>query len=174
MKNRIAIVAIAATVALTGLAYVSNLAGATSPRVTSPPCAAASLVAKRGPANGTAGTIYYDLRLTNKGAAGCSLHVAVSAQPVVGPAHTPVGPSSRKIALAGRGGIVTLASHRGVANALYGVVEAGNYGATQCGARNADGVVLTLGAHRYYFALPTQQVCAKLASTTIAGFAPGP
>ena len=173
MRNRIAIVAIAVTVALTGLAYVSNMAGATSPRVTSSPCAPASLVAKRGPSDGTAGTIYYHLRLTNSSATNCSIHGALSAQPVIGPAHTPVGPSSRKIALAGRGGVVTLASHYGVANALYGVVEAGNYSATQCGAKNADGVVMTLGGHKYYFALPTQQVCVKLASTTIAGFAAG-
>ena len=173
MKNRYAIVAIAASVALTGLSYISNMAGAVSPRVTSPPCAATNLVAKRGPSDGTAGTIYYHLRLINEGAASCSLHGSVSAQPVVGTTHTPVGPTSRRIVLTGRGAVVTLAAHHGVANALYGVVEAGNYSPSQCGAKNASGVVVTLGGNRYYFALPTQQVCVKLASTTITGLAPG-
>lgn len=173
MKNRIAIGAIAATVALTGLSYISNLAGAVSPRVTSSACAIASIVAKRGPSDGAAGTIYYHLRLFNTSATNCSLHGVVSAQPVVGAAHAPVGPSSRKIVLPGRGGVVTLAAHHGVANALYGVVEAGNYSRAQCGAKNANGVVVTLGSTKYYFALPVQQVCVKLASTTVTGLAPG-
>ena len=173
MKNRIAILAIAAIAALTGLSYVSNRASAITPRFSAPSCAAASLIAKRGPSDGAAGTIYYHLRLINTSAESCSLRGAVSAQPVVGPARTPVGPASRKIVLAGRGGVVTLASHHGVGNALYGVVEAGNYSAAQCGAKNANGVVVTLGAHKYYFAIPTQQVCVKLASTTVTGFATG-
>ena len=173
MKNRIAIVAIAATIALTGLSYLSDLAGAASPLVASPRCASASLVAKRGPSDGAAGTIYYHLRLINTGAVRCSLHGSLSAQPVVGAAHTPVGPASRKIVLSGRGGVVTLAARHGVANALYGVVEAGNYSPTQCGAKNASGVVVTLGTTKYYVAMPVQQVCVKLASTTITGLAPG-
>jgi len=173
MKNRFAIVAIAATVALTGLSYISNMAGAASPRVTAPSCAPASIVAKRGPSDGAAGTIYYHLRLTNTSAVNCSLHGPVSAQPVVGAAHTPVGPASRKIVLAGRGAVVTLAAHHGVTNVLYGVVEAGNYSPAQCGAKNANGVMVTLGAEKYYFALPAQQVCVKLASTTVTGLAPG-
>ena len=173
MTSRVANSIAALGLTLAGLAVLGGTSGAASPRVVAPPCTAAHLSEKTGPANGTAGTTYYSLRFFNQGANACTLRGIPSAQPVVTAAHTPVGGASVKQTQGARGKIVTLAAHHGVANAQLGVVDSGNFGQTQCGPKNVNGVVVTIGAMKFYFNLPVQPVCKKLSSTRILGFALG-
>jgi hypothetical protein len=173
MTSRVANSIAALGLTLAGLAVLGGTSGAASPRVVAPPCTAAHLSVKTGPANGTAGTTYYSLRFFNQGANACTLRGIPSAQPVVTAAHTPVGGASVKQTQGARGKIVTLAAHHGVANAQLGVVDSGNFGQTQCGPKNVNGVVVTIGAMKFYFKLPVQPVCKKLSSTRILGFALG-
>ncbi len=163
----------AATIVLAISSFFGGAANAASPHVVLPTCTAANLTVQIGASNGTAGTIYYDLRLSNKSAQKCTLHGIPRAQAVFGPAHRPIGPKSTSNKLGGRGALVAIIAHGGVANAQWGVVEAGNFTPSTCLQKNANGVVVTAGSTSYYFKLPTIAVCTKRASTTISGFALG-
>ena len=173
MNSRIVNSIAAVGIAVGGVALASGAAEASSSRIAAPACTAVQLNVKTGPAIGTAGTTYYNLRFFNHGATACTLAGIPSAQPVVTAAHSAVGGPSVKENQGGRGKTVTLAAYHGVANAELGVVEAGNFGPAQCGPKNVNGVVVAIGAMKFYFRLPIQPVCKKLASTRILGFAPG-
>ena len=173
MNSRIANSIAALGLTLAGLVALGGTSVASSPRVVAPQCTAAHLNVRTGPANGTAGTTYYSLRFFNQGANACTLRGIPSAQPVVTTARTPVGGASVKQKQGARGMIVTLPAHHGVANAQLGVVDSGNFGQSQCGPKNVNGVVVTIGAMKFYFKLPVQPVCKNLSSTRILGFAAG-
>ena len=173
MNSRIVNSITAVSFAVGGVALATSAAGASSSRIAVPACTAVQLNVRTGPAIGTAGTTYYSLRFFNHGATACTLRGIPSAQPVVTAAHTTVGGPSVKENQGGRGQVVTLGAYHGVANAQLGVVEAGNFGPAQCGPKNVNGVVVAIGAMKFYFRLPIQPVCKKLASTRILGFALG-
>ncbi len=90
-------------------------------------------------------------------------------QPVVGGAlhrRVAVGPAARNVSMGEMPARHTLATKHAVSDA-FGVTESGNYTPSACRARNAGGVVVSLGG----FIKPTYlalriSVCTKIASSS--------
>ncbi len=138
-------------------------------------CLAGHLSVKIGTPQGTAGTIYYPIVITNAGPA-CALWGVPRIQPVVGNAmhrRVAVGPAARNVSIGEMPTRHTLAPNHAVSDA-FGVTESGNYTPSSCHARNAGGVVVSLGG----FIKPTFlalriSVCTKIASTSTRLITPG-
>jgi hypothetical protein len=94
-------------------------------------CVAANLQASPGLSQGTAGTIYYAITLTNVGNTSCTLDGYPGVQLTTGDPGTPIGaPATRDSGETPA--IVTLAP-QGAANFTLGVVDAANYPTSKCG-----------------------------------------
>ncbi len=116
-------VAPATTVAPT----TSSTAAASTTTVASgpQPCPTAALTAALGSPNGAAGTVYYDLVLTNKGSATCTLTGYPGVSFVTGSSGTQVGAAATRTP--GTAAPVTLSPGQSAAAPL-GIVVASNYG----------------------------------------------
>jgi hypothetical protein len=167
-----------ASLVIAGVTFEGSVATASAKKTAVTFCAVKSLTEKTGRTGAAAGTAYTDLVFTNRGATTCSLSGIPKAQPVFGLKHTPVGPSASINRITGRGGLVKLAAHKGVANVLYAMSTAENYPKAKCIPKYATGVVITLRSSTRlllttYFAMSKKLVCTKLQSTTIAGVTAG-
>lgn len=112
----------------------------TTPSTTQPsgpqPCPTSSLGGSLTNPNGAAGTVYYDLRLTNTGSVPCTLYGYDGVSLVTGSAGTQVGAAARRDP--GTVAAVTLAPGQ-AATSLLGIVEAANYGSA-CGITSVSGL----------------------------------
>ncbi len=149
------------------LAGGSTLLGSVSPSDAAPisNCVAPQIVVAHGPADGTAGTIYYPIVFTNKGAT-CAIFGVPAIQPVSGSAHHAVGPLARSLSMGEMPARHVIAKGQSVSVA-FGVIETGNYTPSTCVARSASGIVVTLGSFvtSRYVHLPIE-VCTKRVSIT--------
>ncbi|MDE3008541.1 MAG: DUF4232 domain-containing protein [Acidobacteriota bacterium] len=159
---------VASLVAPGALLGSSSAVGAT----TTPNCVAAQLRLTKGQPQGTAGTTYVPLIITNAGRA-CAIWGVAAVQPVSGAARRAVGPLARNTAMGEMPVRHVLAKGASVSDA-FGVVETGNYPASSCVARRASGVEVSLGSFltKRYLAMAIS-VCTKRASTTTRLLAAG-
>ena len=136
-----------------------------------PRCPTSALSLRVGPANGTAGTIFYPLIITNTSASACDVLGTPHVQPTTGSlanvAHLFVGPASRTVNVAGEGRVIRLAP-RGRASANFGEVESGNFTPSACVAKDAQSLSIGFDGIEWWVAFKST-VCTKLASTTISG-----
>jgi hypothetical protein len=128
-------------------------------------CLPAQIIVTRGAANGAAGTIYYTIVFTNKGAT-CAIFGVPAIQPVAGSAHRAVGPLARSLSMGEMPARHVIAKGQSV-SVTFGVIEAGNYPPSTCAVRSAKGVVVTLSTFvtPRYVQLPIS-VCTKRTSIT--------
>ena len=113
-------------------------AGETLPEGVAPPCSTSGLVVWLDTTgNGAAGSIYYDLELTNLSAQSCTLrgYPGVSAVSLSGAQLGAAASRNPQHALV----TITLATGQ-TAIAVLQIVEAGNYGPTTCGYVTAAGL----------------------------------
>ena len=154
----VAVVLAASATSLTSLVLP---AGATSV----PDCVSSQLTLTHGRSQGTAGTTYVPIIITNHQGT-CAIWGVPAIQPVAGAQHRTLGPSARSLSMGEMAMRQVIAKGASVSVA-FGVVDVGNYSASTCAARRANGVKVSLGgffAHRYVgFPL---SVCTKIASTT--------
>ena len=138
-----------------------------------PSCVSANLKVTLGIAQGTAGTIYYPIIVTNLGAGACSIFGVPAIQPVRGVHHEAVGPPARNLSMGEMPALHTLVTGQSVSVA-FGVVETGNYTPSTCLAKAASGVRVSIGSflHSRYVRLPIE-VCTLRASTTTRLLATG-
>ena len=145
------------------------------------PCTSSQLRLSVGQSNGTAGTIFFPLVVTNVGSHACVLSGTPSVQPTTGSlagvAHILVGPRAtvRNTGSTGYGDSIRLGP-RAKASAAYGVVETGNFSPSQCVVANFEslsvGIASVSGGASWFVPL-SGTTCTKLASTNISGFVPG-
>jgi hypothetical protein len=129
------------------------------------PCTASQIKVTRGASQGTAGTSYTAIVFTNTGAA-CSIVGVPAVQPVVGATRRAQGPSARNGAPNQTPGVIVITKGHAASDA-FGVVDTGAITPSNCVARKASGVLVTLGSyvHATYLRLAIT-VCTKQASTT--------
>jgi hypothetical protein len=144
-------------------------------------CTSAQLRLSVGQSNGTAGTIFVPLVVTNVGSRACVVAGTPSVQPTTGSlaglAHILVGPRAtlRDTGSTGYGDSIRLGP-RAKASAALGVVETGNFSPAQCVPENFESLSVALanvpGATSWWVPL-SGSTCTKLASINISGFVPG-
>ncbi len=138
-------------------------------------CVTSQLGVRVGTPQGAAGTIYYPVIFTNRGAA-CALWGVPHIQPVVGgPAHRriAVGPPARNVSLGQMPVRLVVAHGRSVSDA-FGVSESGNYPTNVCRAATARAIVVTLSPFVAATLLGLNiSVCTRQASTSTRLLAPG-
>ena len=167
MKRVSTMIAVAG-VTLAALAFgspVATPAGATpTPRAVTADCTPAQLRLSVGRANGAAGTIYYPIIFTNRGAA-CWIWGVPGVQAVVGTTHHPQGPPAKNENIGEMPARHEL-RHGAAVSAAFGVAESGNFPVATCRPRNASGVRVTLAPfiHPTYLALRIS-VCTRRTST---------
>lgn len=156
--------------AFTGMAL--SVGVTTSSAAPTPPCVSSQIKVSHGAAQGTAGTTYYPIVFTNKGAA-CTIWGVPSIQPVIGVKHASLGPAARNNSMGEMPVMQKLAKGASVSDA-FGVVETGNYTPSACVARHASGVIVTLGSFVHPTFVPLSiSVCTRQASTSTRLVAPG-
>ncbi len=122
------------------------------------PCPTSALTAALGSPNGAAGTVYYNLTLTNKGTATCTLYGYPGVSFVTGASGTQVGAAATRTP--GTAAKLTLSPGQSAASPL-GIVEAGNYG-SRCQITPVDGLrVYPPGQTAALFVPHTAQGCAN-------------
>ncbi len=99
-------------------------------------CATSALKVSLGPANGTAGTVFYPLTFVNTGKLGCTLGGYPGVSAVTGSGKQIGSPASR---IPSSFKTVTLLSGKS-ASALVGIVETGNFSPSQCAPVTAAGL----------------------------------
>lgn len=171
------------TKALTLLALMTIAAGltvATAPIASAasvtPECSTGALAMTIGPANGTAGTIYYPLVFTNTTKKTCAVDGVPAVRASMGVNSMGgilVGHPARKVdrGVAGYGAAVTI-KPGGRASALYGVVESGNFSRSACAPVNARSISVSFMGRPYWASLRFS-LCTKISSTTISGVVAG-
>ena len=135
-------------------------------------CVSSQIKVSHGPAQGTAGTTYYAVVFTNKGAA-CAIWGVPTIQAVKGTVHHPIGPLARSLSMGMMPVRQVVAKGHSVSVAI-GVTDTGNYTPSKCVPAQADGILVTLGSfvHSTYLHLPIS-VCTKLPSVTTKLIVPG-
>lgn len=155
------------TTGVLALAGAVPLAGAWSAAAAAvvKPCAPTQIKVSHGGSQGAAGTTYIPIIFTDTAGA-CAIWGVPGIQPVVGAMHRPVGPAARNISMGQMPVRHVLTKGRSV-SAGIGVVDAGNFSPGSCGARAADGVMVSLGTfvHSKYVHLAIT-VCTKRSSVT--------
>ena len=176
MKRSVKSVFVAATVAASGLVVtgavplMSSVSMASSATIQS--CVPTHMKVSHGAPQGAAGTTYIPLIFTNTGSA-CAIFGVPSIQPVAGVTHRRVGPAARNLSMGEMGVRHVVLKGRSVSVA-FGVEDTGNFPSSNCVARRADGVMVSLSSfvHPTYVRLAIS-VCTKLASTTTKLIAAG-
>lgn len=129
-------------------------------------CASQNLTGAIGSPNGAAGTIYYELVLTNSGSATCTMYGYPGVSFVTGSAGQQVGAPASRATAAGTEKLVTLAPGQS-AYAQLAVAEAGNYGTT-CQITPTDGLrVYPPGDTTSILVTHNDQACANTADVTL-------
>lgn len=135
-------------------------------------CVSSQLTLTHGRGQGTAGTTYVPLVITNHQGT-CAIWGVPAIQPVSGAAHRALGPTARNLSM-GEMAVRQVIAKGASVNVAFGIVDTGNYSASSCAARRANGVKVSLGgffANRFV-ALPFS-VCTKITSTTTRLLSPG-
>jgi len=163
-----------ATVLASGLALAPR-ALAPGASVLAPNCVSAQLRVSIATPQGAAGTIYFPVVITNTGRA-CQIWGVPVIQPVVATKArrlTPIGPRARNASIGQMPVRHVVAKGKSLRDAV-GVTETGNYTPSTCRARNATGIVVSLGGFLSSAYVPLKiSVCSRLASTTTRLIAPG-
>jgi hypothetical protein len=135
-------------------------------------CASSRIALRAGTAQGTAGTTYIPLIFTNMGPS-CALWGVPVVQPVAGASRHHLGPQARNDSV-GEMAVRHVVAKGHSVSVAFGVVETGNFTASTCVARNAAGVIVSLGrfVHATFVQLPIT-VCTMRASTTTRLIVPG-
>ena len=135
-------------------------------------CVSSQLTLTHGRSQGTAGTTYVPIVVTNHRGT-CAIWGVPAIQPVIGATHRALGPIARNLSMGEMAARQLIAKGASVSVA-FGVVDTGNYSPSTCVARRANGVKVSLGgffAHRFVgFPLT---VCTKITSTTTRLLAKG-
>jgi hypothetical protein len=131
----------AGTLVVGGTATFASL---TASAATVKNCVPSHIKVTHGPADGTAGTIYYPIVFTNTGST-CAIFGVPAIQPVAGTDHHAIGPSARSLSMGEMPVRHVIAKGQSVSVA-FGVIEPGNYTPSTCIVRSANGVVVTLGS----------------------------
>ena len=135
-------------------------------------CASSQLTLTHGRSQGTAGTTYVPIVVTNSRGT-CALWGVPAIQPVSGAAHRALGPIARNLSMGEMAARQLIAKGASVSVA-FGIVDTGNYSSSTCVARRANGVKVSLGgffANRFV-GFPFT-VCTKITSTTTRLLAKG-
>jgi hypothetical protein len=168
------ILAIAGVLA-SGIALTSGTVVTVASAAVHQSCVATRLRVSLGVAQGTAGTTYYPLVITNSGAA-CTIFGVAHVQPVMGGTKrsvVPVGPPARNESMGQMPVMHVVATGKSVSDA-FGVVESGNYTPSACRPKNAGAVVVSMGDFVLHAYLPLKiSVCTIKASTTTRLIAAG-
>lgn len=128
------------------------------------PCLTADLTASLGAPNGAAGTIYYQLRLTNKGGAACTLAGYPGVSFVAGASGAQVGAGAARTP--GNATALTLAPGQSASSAL-GIAVASNYGSA-CQITDVAGLrVYPPGQTTALFVPHSDQACANQADVLL-------
>ena len=139
-------------------------------------CAPSHLKVSVGTAQGTAGTIYHPIIVTNIGAAACALWGVPGVQPVVGGAthsRVHVGPPARNLSMGEMPARQTLKPTHSLSDA-FGVTESGNYTKSKCLPKNAGAIIVTLGNFVGHAYVPLKiSVCTQRTSITTKLMVPG-
>ncbi|HUY42676.1 MAG TPA: DUF4232 domain-containing protein [Acidimicrobiales bacterium] len=135
-------------------------------------CVSSQLTLAHARSQGTAGTTYVPIVITNHRST-CAIWGVPAIQPVSGAAHRALGPLARNLSMGEMAMRQVIAKGASVSVA-FGIVDTGNYPSATCAARRASGVKVSLGnffANRFVgFPLT---VCTKIASTTTRLLAKG-
>jgi Protein of unknown function (DUF4232) len=99
-------------------------------------CATSALKVSLGPANGTAGTVFYPLKFTNTSKLGCTLRGYPGVTAVTGSGNLIGSPASQ---ISSSFKTVTLLPGK-AQSALVGIVETGNFSPSQCAPVTAAGL----------------------------------
>jgi hypothetical protein len=139
-------------------------------------CPSSALRFSFGQGQGTAGTTFIALIVTNSSAQACTVAGTPTVQPTTGlsagVAHSLVGPHSRIVPQSGSGRAIRLAPGAR-ASANLGLVDAGNYTSSTCRPKEATSIAIGFeGAQGWLAFKGSVSVCTKLASTTISGIVP--
>jgi hypothetical protein len=165
VKSQLVAVALCAGSLATGgsLSLLGSAPAAATTMVKS--CVSAHIKVTHGAPQGTAGTTYIPIVFTNTGAK-CSISGVPAIQPVAGAKHHAIGPAARNASM-GQMPVLHVMGHGRSVSVGFGVVDTGNYPASTCVAKHADGVIVSLGTsvHPTYLHLPIT-VCTKRASTS--------
>jgi hypothetical protein len=172
MKSAAVAAAVVAGALLTGGAGSPAGFATAASAATVKSCVPAQIAVSHGVSQGTAGTTYVPIIFKNTGFK-CTIFGVPAIQPVSGNAHIAVGPPARNESMGEMPAMHTIAKGHAVSVA-FGVVDTGNYTASTCIARAADGVVVRLGSfiHATYIRLAIT-VCTKRSSVTTKLLAPG-
>jgi hypothetical protein len=173
MRSVAAVAVLVAGAVTTGAAgAVPGFESALATAAAAKSCTPAQIAVSHGAPQGTAGTTFIPIIFKDTGAT-CTIFGVPSVQAVSGKAHHPVGPPARNQSMGEMPAIHTIAKGQAVSDA-FGVVDTGNYTASTCGARSANGVIVTLGdfVHSRYVKMPIT-VCTKRSSTTTRLITPG-
>jgi Domain of unknown function (DUF4232) len=136
----------------------------TSPATLITTCRSSQLTASLGPANGTAGTVYYPLIFTNHGSTTCTLYGYPGVSFVTGAAGRQVGAPAQRVP--GPSSMVTLVPGH-TATATLGIVDASNFG-PGCQLTTVQGLrVYPPGQTAALFVSHTDQGCANPADKTL-------
>jgi hypothetical protein len=130
-----------AVAALVGGVVVGAM-GAVASAATTPSCKPAQMAVSLGQSQGAAGTFHYPIIFTNDGGT-CVIWGIPAIQPVVGAAHHKVGPAAGNGSLGETPARHTLAKGKSV-SVDYAVIDTGNFSASGCRAKHADGVLVSL------------------------------
>ena len=135
-------------------------------------CVSSQLTLAHGQSQGTAGTTYVPIVITNHRGT-CAIWGVPAIQPVSGATHRALGPIARNLSM-GEMAMRQVISRGASVSVAFGVVDTGNYSSSTCVARRANGVKVSLGgffANRFVD-LPIT-VCTKITSTTTRLLAKG-
>ena len=105
-------------------------------RGTTSVCSTSALKVSLGPANGTAGTMFYPLNFVNTGKLGCTLRGFPGVSAVTGSGKQIGSPASQ---ISSSYQTVTLLPGKS-ASAVVGIVETGNFSPSQCAPVKAAGL----------------------------------
>jgi hypothetical protein len=132
------------------------------------------LKAKNDGLNGASGDTYISIVYVNAGSTACVLQGIPGVEPVAGPNHGRVGPSSKRERASGRGGRVRLAPHGGTANSVYWTFVTAEE-PPRCQSKATNGIMMHFAGVRAFFVaihFPSplaSEVCTTLQSTTTDG-----
>jgi hypothetical protein len=131
-------------------------------------CSTSVLKVSLGPANGTAGTTFYPLKFVNTGKLGCTMRGYPGVSAVTGSGKQ-IGSPASQISSSFR--TITLLAGKS-ASAQVGIVEAGNFSASQCAPVTAAGLkVFPPGQGKAVMIKKSFSTCS---STTVISLTVGP
>jgi photosystem II stability/assembly factor-like uncharacterized protein len=121
-----------------------------------------------------AGTLDYPVDFTNDGDVACYLNGIPIAQPVAGPDRRPIGQAAYPAGSSGRGGLVILKAHTGVASIVLESDAASGYPRSYCIPKTMTGLVVRFNPPAtFYLSMPRRMVCSGVSTVRNSGVVVG-